>query len=422
MKQNRLISVLIVNFNKGDVIHETIQSVLNQTYQNLQVIIIDDGSNDQSVEVIKDYSQKDSRIEYYINDRNRGVCWSTNFGFAKIRGEYLARIDSDDLWENDKLEKQMAFMDAHDGCRICFTGVDLIDEAGRSINEKESELLERFNTPELSREENLRYFFIKGNYLAHSTVMMLSSFQKQLGNFNYIYGQLHDLEYWVRAVKLTHIYKMQQRLVKMRRFSNKKNMSASTKERVIRHLNEHFIIRSHFFENLDDELFASAFRCLFRNPEASTAEQYTCEKLFLLRGEYRKPIAYQFFLGMLKAEECFIDPRVRERLEKDYNYTPLTYYKEMEKHMYYDEFVEDRLNTNVQEIAELNERIHKLKESLDELVKQHEVSEKEHLKELEHLKDDNEKMKRTLSEISTSTSWRLTAPVRKLLDTVKWHK
>ena len=90
-----LVSVLMVNYNHEDTIGETIESVLGQTYQNMQFIIIDDGSTDRSCDIIKSF--QDERIELYRLGKNRHICYATNYGFEKVKGDYLARIDSDDV-------------------------------------------------------------------------------------------------------------------------------------------------------------------------------------------------------------------------------------------------------------------------------------------------------------------------------------
>ena len=100
------ISVLMVNYNQEDLIAQSIECVLNQTYRNLQFLIVDDGSTDSSPEIIRRYAQKDDRIEYYPMEKNMHISYATNYGFSKVEGEYLARIDSDDLWDLQKLENR----------------------------------------------------------------------------------------------------------------------------------------------------------------------------------------------------------------------------------------------------------------------------------------------------------------------------
>ena len=93
---NPKISILMVNYNHEIHLPLAIESVLAQSYRNIQFVIVDDGSTDNSQKIIADYAAKDSRIEYYFLTQNRHICHATNFGFSKVTGEYLARIDSDD--------------------------------------------------------------------------------------------------------------------------------------------------------------------------------------------------------------------------------------------------------------------------------------------------------------------------------------
>ena len=97
----------MVNYNHADVIKETIESVLAQSYTNFQFIIVDDGSTDGSLDIINQFD--DNRIEVYPQKKNMQICTVTNIGLKKMKGTYLARIDSDDIWEPEKLEKQIRF-------------------------------------------------------------------------------------------------------------------------------------------------------------------------------------------------------------------------------------------------------------------------------------------------------------------------
>jgi len=105
---SELVSIITPCYNSGKFIAETIKSVLNQTYQNWEMIIVDDCSTDNSVEMIKTFNDK--RIKLYINDRNKGAAISRNYALRKSKGKWIAFLDSDDLWYPDKLEKQIKFM------------------------------------------------------------------------------------------------------------------------------------------------------------------------------------------------------------------------------------------------------------------------------------------------------------------------
>lgn len=279
-----LVSVLMVNYNRGTTIGESIKSVLAQTYTDLELIIVDDGSTDDSCSVIE--SIKDSRIKLYRLEQNEHISHATNYGFQKVTGAYLARIDSDDVWYPQKLEKQITFLKNNPEYKICFAWIDLIDEYGNSINEQQKELLGVFETTFQGQSDCLHRFFFGGNCLSHPSVVMRTELMREIGDFNLAYMQSHDFDYWVRIAKKYPIYVMQERLLAMRRFihenSEVENNSKTYGPNVIRYENEAANIKRHFFEDMEDELFIRTFRQDFKNPESNTKEELECEKIFLL--------------------------------------------------------------------------------------------------------------------------------------------
>lgn len=105
-----MVSVIIPSYNREKTIKRAVESVLNQTYSDLEVIVVDDCSTDNTLEVLK--SIDDSRLKTYKLDKNSGACVARNYGIEKAKGEYVAFHDSDDEWFADKLEKQLkAFAD-----------------------------------------------------------------------------------------------------------------------------------------------------------------------------------------------------------------------------------------------------------------------------------------------------------------------
>ena len=104
-----LISVIIPYFKKKKFIFKTINSVLNQSYKNLEVIIIYDDIDLSDLKFIKSFSKKDKRIKIYQNKKNLGVSKSRNIGVKKSKGDYIAFIDSDDLWKKKKIKRAIKF-------------------------------------------------------------------------------------------------------------------------------------------------------------------------------------------------------------------------------------------------------------------------------------------------------------------------
>lgn len=106
--EKELVSIIMPSYNTGKFIRETINSVLNQTYKNWELLIVDDCSSDNTDEIIK--SINDNRIIYMKNNKNSGAAVSRNKALREAKGKWIAFLDSDDLWKEDKLERQIKFM------------------------------------------------------------------------------------------------------------------------------------------------------------------------------------------------------------------------------------------------------------------------------------------------------------------------
>lgn len=128
-----LVSIIMPSYNTAQYIRESIQSVLNQTYQNWELIIVDDCSTDNTDEIVT--SIKDERIKYYHNDKNRGAAISRNRALREAKGRWIAFLDSDDLWMPEKLEKQISFME-NNGYSFSYTNYEEIDVDGNSTSVK----------------------------------------------------------------------------------------------------------------------------------------------------------------------------------------------------------------------------------------------------------------------------------------------
>jgi glycosyltransferase involved in cell wall biosynthesis len=118
-----LVSIIIPTYNRASIIGETLSSVLAQTYENWECIIVDDGSTDNTDELIQDYMDKDSRFRYYRSPYSQlsGASGARNYGFKKSKGEYINWLDSDDLMISHKLEKQLKVLSASEKCVVCFS-------------------------------------------------------------------------------------------------------------------------------------------------------------------------------------------------------------------------------------------------------------------------------------------------------------
>ncbi len=128
-----LVSIITPTYNCAKFIGETIDSVQAQTYQNWEMIIVDDCSTDNTKEIVENYSKDDTRIKYHCLTTQSGAAVARTIAMKLANGEYMAFLDSDDLWIKDKLEKQLIFMKHHDVAFTC-TSYEQMDEEGKRLN------------------------------------------------------------------------------------------------------------------------------------------------------------------------------------------------------------------------------------------------------------------------------------------------
>jgi len=127
-----LVSIITPLYNTSDFISQTIESVLNQTYQNWEMLIIDDVSTDNSCEVVEKYSAAEPRIKLIRSKINQGPAETRNTGIEAAQGRYIAFLDSDDLWLPEKLEKQIKHMKEKKAA-LSYTGYRWINEANQHL-------------------------------------------------------------------------------------------------------------------------------------------------------------------------------------------------------------------------------------------------------------------------------------------------
>ncbi|MBO6100389.1 MAG: glycosyltransferase family 2 protein [Spirochaetaceae bacterium] len=143
MSDMPVVSIITPCFNCEKYLLQTIDSVLAQTFQDWEMIIVDDCSTDSSYGIALEASKHESRISVYKNQQNMGACFSRNFATDKAKGKYLAFLDSDDIWYAEKLKEQLDFMQKND-CDFCFCEYELIDSDSKPLNRK-ARVINRLN-------------------------------------------------------------------------------------------------------------------------------------------------------------------------------------------------------------------------------------------------------------------------------------
>ncbi len=282
------VSVVLTSYNHEKYIKEAIDSVLNQTYTDFELIIWDDASTDNSWNIINCYNDK--RIIKFRNEYNRRAVYAINNSISEVaKGEYIAIHHSDDVWEPAKLKKQVEFLDNNQGCGAVFTAASIIDDNGDYFLNRKHLYYSIFEQSNKNRFEWLRHFFYKGNGLCHPSVLIRKNCFNECGFYRAGLAQLLDLDMWIRLCLKYEIYVIQDKLVRFRIRANEANASGNRPEVIIRDSNEWLIIAKNFLQisSYDDiiKTFPSAVKYY---SSKGFNHKFVMSMIFLFDGKNKK--------------------------------------------------------------------------------------------------------------------------------------
>jgi len=183
------VSVVIPTFNRSNYVRLAIQSVLDQTFEDFEIIVVDDASTDNTAEVIEKFD--DERIRTIHHRRNQGGSAARNTGIRCSKGEFIAFLDDDDLWMKNKLERQLDLIYKSNGTSIVYTHVKLVNENGETIS---------FYMP--SFRGNILLILLKKNYVGScSSVLVRKECFSKVGLFDENLQAAQDYDMWIRLAK-----------------------------------------------------------------------------------------------------------------------------------------------------------------------------------------------------------------------------
>ena len=185
-----LVSVILPVFNAGKQLEEAIESILNQTIQNLELIIINVGSTDDSLDIIKTFAHKDRRIRF-ISRPNKGLVFTLNELVELAEGEYIARQDSDDISMPKRLEKQISFLRQHPRVGFVGSNIVVIDNMSNRVSKRVA------NVDFLTHPDDLKLAEVFSNQFAHGSIVMRASVMKGL-KYDPDYKHAEDYDLWAR--------------------------------------------------------------------------------------------------------------------------------------------------------------------------------------------------------------------------------
>lgn len=202
-----LVSVLTSCYNAAEFLPEAIESILKQTFKDFEFILIDDGSTDNTLDIISGYAAKDDRI-VIIKKKNTGLADSLNIGIWKARGELIARMDADDISLPDRLEKQVAYFQKHRDVILLGSGCNEIDKEGRVVKQHHYPIGHR---------SLIRCFERDGSPFPHSSVIYKTEVVKRINGYRNRLNGAEDLDLWMRLSSLGKISCLNVPLVKLRK-------------------------------------------------------------------------------------------------------------------------------------------------------------------------------------------------------------
>ncbi len=240
------VSVIIPSYNHEKFIAEAIQSILNQTYQDFEIVITDDCSSDNSVKIIKQFT--DPRIRLFCNTENQGCSTTTTNCIKQAKGKYIAVLNSDDVFLPDKLSRQVAYLETHNHCAAVFSHAQVIHENGDPFTDSDNYYVQVFSQKNKTRHEWLNLFFYHGNCLCHPSILIRKECFDRIGLYDSRLAQLDDFDMWVRVCLNYEIHILQEPLIKFRVLNNNKNASAPRPDTLSRLPWEHRMVLNNFLQ------------------------------------------------------------------------------------------------------------------------------------------------------------------------------
>lgn len=310
------VSVIIPSYNHGKFVCKAIRSVLEQTERDIEIIIRDDKSKDNTLTEIKKF--QDPRIKLIASHKNIGQFASTNICIKKARGEFLCFLNSDDTFKKDKLEKQISYLKNNSDIAAVFTRPELVDDEGKVITDNAHFFYKLFNQPFILGKPLLRFFFFGGNFLCHSSIMIRRKVQMKIGLYNPLFAQLGDMDYWIRLSLQYQIGMIEEKLTQFRLHTNKENMSGDKPSTFMRSSVELKYILCHFLGIKDVKELVAIFPELkdkYKNPKKQFIPFYIAMLCF------NSPYPYHHQFGLDTLYGFLQNPKTAQLVFKEYGFT-----------------------------------------------------------------------------------------------------
>ena len=281
------VSWLVPVYNAAPYLEHSLQSIRDQTYTDFDVIVVDDGSTDRSWDIIQRFCAADSRF-CSVAKPNSGIIDALNLGLSHCTGDYVARMDGDDICEPRRLEVQVRFMDSHPGCVVAGSRIVVIDEKGRTLRNAASTVWKR---------PGPTGFPPRSVTLTHPTILVRTAVIREVGGYRHGFFAAEDYDLLFRLARKGELVELSERLLHYRVHSRSESATkighqrlSSLKAEISDYLSDRPIDRAQVKRILDsatmDELCDAAGRAGHGLPDAAVLRTYYLAE-YLRRATYR---------------------------------------------------------------------------------------------------------------------------------------
>jgi glycosyltransferase involved in cell wall biosynthesis len=319
----------MATYNHAPFVRAAMDSVLAQEGVDFEFLIADDGSSDSTRDEVA--SVQDSRITFWPNEVNRGACVVTDELIAAAKGEFIALLNSDDIWLPGKLATQIAILDSMPEVAATFGRARFIDRHGNAIAKSDLPFGTVFDQENRSQGAWLRRFLDWGNCICHPTMLIRASCYDAVGVYSNRFRQLPDLDMWVRLVKRFPIHIGAEDLIQFRILPGE-NASADIGPNARRTINEHFLIAERFFDDVTREQLIEGFGDVLAVSDIPSDTHLRIEKVLQLMRHNQWMGAPYRMVALSLMRELLEDDHVRDVLGKDYAIDDRWFQAKMSEH------------------------------------------------------------------------------------------
>ena len=303
------VTVIIKSYNHEKYVAEAMSSVLEQTFQDFQLVVTDDGSTDATAKVIRGFS--DPRIDFVALPMNRGLSNAMNVSLQRATGEFVAILNSDDYADPARLERQLGYLTSNPAAVAVFSEPRIVDEDGAERPPLPAFALP-LSFPDFSVGTWLRQFFLGGNCVCAPSAMIRRGAYGMAGPYDRRITNLQDLDMWIRMLAFGELHVLPDRLTSFRVRADNQNLSAPRLDTQLRWPFEYAQILRRFLR-LDERVVRNAFAETFARHGISSAlplAQSLAELALVANSPSHRAFALETLFAAARTDADFV--RLRE--------------------------------------------------------------------------------------------------------------